>query len=59
MTQRRGTRDVVWIGLLAGLFALLCINVAVGIREGFARPPGGVLLVLLSAPGVGMCLVLV
>lgn len=54
MTQRRGTRDVVWIGLLAGLFALLCINVAVGIREGFARPPGGVLLVLLSAPGLAL-----
>ncbi|MBL9087213.1 MAG: hypothetical protein JNM10_08720, partial [Planctomycetia bacterium] len=52
MTQQRGTRDVVWIGLLAGLFALLCINVAVGIREGFARPPGGVLLVLLSSPGL-------
>jgi hypothetical protein len=49
---RRVSRDVVWLAAISGLFALLCINVVVGVTKGFDRAGSNPLVVLLASPGI-------
>src|SRR5262245_19405359 len=47
-------KDLPSIALLAGLSALLCFDVAVGVGKGFDRIGGNVLVRLLGAPGIAL-----
>ena len=53
MVRRLGRRDLLWVALISGAFALLTVQVVIGMR-GYDRPPPGVLWRVLGAPGISL-----
>jgi hypothetical protein len=54
MLKTTASRDPRSIAVVAGLFALLCLNVAVGLSRGFDRVDGGLVLRVVASPGVAL-----